>query len=98
MIIGGVLIAHGYQLGTAIFVSFLLNSVDVLVGSSAVIIGVILLIHRLGWPLIERPLYTVQKLNIIKNKKDLYACGMTLIALPTETVGGAMLHLLEKLF
>lgn len=97
-VIGFALFRYAQHFSEAVIGSFFLNSIDVLAGSAALIIALLLLLHRLLWPAIERPLYAMQRFNVIKNKKVLISCGATLLALPTETIGGAILQILSKLF
>jgi hypothetical protein len=72
---------HGSEV---IFFSFLLNAIDLFAGSAALILGLTLLIHRLLWPLLERPLYALQRYRVMSDKKLLWGVGLSLAFLPTH--------------
>jgi hypothetical protein len=61
--------------GAIIVVSLLLNAIDLFAGSAALLLGVSLLIHRLFWPILEKPLYAIQRYQVIRNKKLLWGRG-----------------------
>ena len=88
---------HTQTLAIAAIVSFVLNSIDVLVASVGLVISLLLLSHRIIWPVIERPLHAVHRFNIIGNKKALVGCGIALITLPTHSIGGLIFSILAKL-
>ena len=97
-VVGLAVFRYAKQLGITILFSFFLNSVDVLVCSVALIIAFLLLLDRLIWPLIQRPIYATQRFAVIRNKKALIGWGIALITLPTNTIGGMFLRLLGKIF
>ena len=83
------------QAAAAILVSLLFNSLDVLAGSAAFILAALLLLHRLFWPMIQRPLYAVYRFSPIKQKKWLVGIGFGLIFLSGLTIE-ALKALVEK--
>jgi hypothetical protein len=44
-----------------------------------ILLSISMLLHRLGWPLIERPIYLLQRNGIVKRHKLTAACGLMLI-------------------
>lgn len=60
----------------------LLNLVDILACSAFLLVLIFILLHRLVWPLIERPLYACARFQVIKNKKLLWTAGLVLIFAP----------------
>jgi hypothetical protein len=70
--------------GIIMFLSFLLNSIDIVAGFAALILALMLLLHRLLWPMIQRPLYAIQRFTPLKNKRLLWTMGISLILLPTH--------------
>lgn len=85
------------RFGPYIFFSILFNSIDVVAGFAAFVLAVFLLLHRLFWPVIGRPLYAIQRYAPIKNKRWLFATGVALILLPRHITFQVMKALLEKL-
>lgn len=83
--------------GATIALSFFLNAIDLFAGSAAFLLGLALLIHRFIWPLVERPLYALQRYGVIGNKKLLWGLGVALTLIPTHTTFGVLRLLIEKL-
>jgi hypothetical protein len=84
-------IALGFQLtkywesgSSTIAFSVMLNAIDLLAGSAALILGLALLVHRLLWPIFEKPLYALQRYEVIRNKRLLWGVGLALAFLPTH--------------
>jgi hypothetical protein len=85
--------------GGIIMLSLPLNSIDILVGCAALIVALLLLVHRALWPLIQRPLYAIQRHELIKKRKKwLLHAGVALIILPWHLTLESLKALLEKLF
>jgi len=84
---------HG---STVIFFSLFLNAIDLVAGSAALIVGTALLTHRLLWPAMEKPLYALQRYEVVRNKKLLWVVGLTLTFLPTHVSLDWLKGLLEK--
>jgi hypothetical protein len=64
----------------------ILNFVDVVACSVFLLLMLFVLVHRLIWPVLERPLYACARYGVIKNKKLLWALGGTLILVPSHSV------------
>jgi hypothetical protein len=60
---------------------FVLNSVSLLICGLALVFSCIVILHRLLWPLLQRPLYIFQRYGVIKRKKLLWAFGFALLLL-----------------
>jgi hypothetical protein len=82
--------------GEVILFSFFLNAIDFFAGSAALFLGLALLIHRLLWPVLEHPLYALQKYEVIRNKKLLWGVGLSLAFLPTHMTFDVFKSLLAK--
>ena len=82
--------------GGVLLLSFVLNSIDLVVGLAALMLALLLLVHRLVWPTIERPIYAMQRFGLVNNKKFLWTAGITLL-LPTYTIFQLLRSLLGKL-
>jgi hypothetical protein len=55
-----------------------LNEIDVLVALIFVFLALLMLCHRLFWPIINRPLYSLQAIGIARRRKLLYTVGIAL--------------------
>ena len=93
--VGVKLINVAHYAATMIVASVLFNGIDIVVGTAAFLLAILLLIHRVAWPLVERPLYAFQRYSPIKNKKWLFGAGVALITFATNS--GKLLELLSKL-
>ena len=80
-----------------IFVSLIFNFIDFLAGFAAFFAALLLLLHRLFWPAIQRPLYAVYRFAPIKEKKWLFRIGVVLILLPQHLTIEVLKKILEKL-
>lgn len=69
--------------GTVMF-SFPLNSIDFIACFASLVLGLLLLLHRLLWPMIQRPLYAVCRFAPLKNKLLMWGIGLTLLFLPSH--------------
>jgi hypothetical protein len=86
-----------WENGSAVILfSFYLNAIDFVAGSTALILGIALLAHRLLWPVVEKPLYALQRYEVVRNKKLLWAAGLALTFLPTHVSLDWFKGLLEK--
>jgi hypothetical protein len=95
--LGGALIRTFPYLGSMVVLSFMFNAIDCFASLVAVFLAVLLLIHRLAWPAVERPLYAICRFSPIKEKKWLFTTGMALILLPRHFSIEVFKALLEKL-
>jgi hypothetical protein len=67
---GGLAFAkYAPQVGAAIVFSILFNSINILVGTAALFLALLLLLHRLFWPAVQRPLYAIYRFAPIKEKE-----------------------------
>jgi len=57
----------------------------------------LLLVHRLFWPAIQRPLYAVYRFNPIKEKKWLFTIGVALLLFPHHVTMEVLKAILEKI-
>lgn len=57
------------------------NLYTAIVAISFVILALSMLLHIVIWPLMERPIYVLQDLGIVRRKKLLVAVGISLIAI-----------------
>jgi hypothetical protein len=69
------------------------TGVDVLVASAFILLAIIMLIHRLFWPIVARPIYALADLGLIGHRKLFGTVGLALLGLAT----GKPLELLLKL-
>ena len=87
--------------GGAVMVSLMFNSIDLLAGFAAFFLALVLLLHRLFWPAVQRPLYAIYRFAPMKRKKWLIATGLALLTLTSHTtlgiVKGAVKTVLGKL-
>jgi len=97
ILIGARVLHYWPGAGLAIAASFALNSIDFVVGFAALTLALLLLLHRLVWTMVERPLYAIQRFAPIKNKRLLWRTGIALVVLPTHTGLGLLRSLWEKL-
>ncbi len=88
---------HLPMAGGVLLFSFVLNSIDIVVGLAALMLALLLLLHRLVWPTVERPIYAIQRFGLIKNKKFLWGVGIALVFLPKHTTIQLLKSLVEKL-
>jgi hypothetical protein len=70
------------------------NLVDLLVSLLFVLAALLLLAHRLVWPLLENPVYTLQRIGVIGRRKLLVSVGFMMLAFAT----GVTFERLQKLF
>jgi hypothetical protein len=75
----------------SIALSFALNSINVLACFVGFLCAVLMLVHRLIWPVLERPVYDFQRLEIIKNKKLLQRIGFVIVILPPLSTTAGLL-------
>jgi hypothetical protein len=83
-------------IAAVIMFSFVLNAVSFVVGSASLFLAFLLLLHRLVWPVIERPLYAIHRFGLIRNKNLLWKIGLALVTLPTDSGVSGLKHLVQK--
>lgn len=72
--------SYSEPVGFALLLSYAVNSLDVLAILLAISITVLMLIHRLLWPALQRPLYAVQKVPLLQRKAAMWTIGTGLLA------------------
>jgi hypothetical protein len=96
-IYGGLaLFKHFPRVGATVLFSVILNFIDFLAGFAAFALALILLVHRLFWPAIQRPLYAIYRFSPITEKKWLIRVGVTLLILPYHLSLEALKTIVEK--
>jgi len=85
--------------GGALSLSFLLNSIDFFAASAGLVVAVVLLIHRLFWPVIQRPVYAIQRFVPLKQKKWLWGVGIFFLVMPKpKTLDMSLLKSIMHIF
>jgi hypothetical protein len=73
------------------------NFLDALVSLSWFLIAIMMLLHRLFWPLIERPVYAVFRYRVFSEQKKLvFFSGVALLGLAVPWVGRALENLVKE--
>lgn len=83
--------------GAMVLVSIMFNAINFFAGFAAFFVAVILLVHRLLWPAVQRPLYAIYRFAPIKEKKWLFRAGVILLFLPNHFTVAVLKAILEKL-
>jgi hypothetical protein len=68
--------------GFVLIFSWVFNLITLLTCFLGFLLAFTILLHRLFWPLLQRPLYGFQRFGIIKKKKLLWSVGIFLLLLP----------------
>ena len=64
------------------------NAIDAFVGSAWFLVAVLMLVHRLLWPMLERPLYALERHKVLTNHRKMIVCtGVALICVACPPVG-----------
>ncbi|HSE18955.1 MAG TPA: hypothetical protein VLB46_17985 [Pyrinomonadaceae bacterium] len=71
-----------------IWVAVTSNLCIALIGATVVLLGVMLMVHKAFWPMLDRPLYALQRLGINRRKVVLRWVGSTLLGF---SIGGEQL-------
>jgi hypothetical protein len=95
--LGVALFKYSAQAGAMVVVSIMFNSIDFLAGIAAFLLALFLLLHRIFWPAIQRPLYAIYRFAPIKEKKWLFKTGVALLVLPNHFTVEVLRAILEKL-
>jgi hypothetical protein len=89
------------QAGAMVAISFMFNSIDFLAGFAALLLALILLLHRLFWPAVQRPLYAIYRyapLNVPpKEKKWMWTIGIALLFFPYHFTIDVLKAIIDKL-
>ena len=67
-------------IGLASLVVIPLNIVDLLLSFAVFFVLGLFALHRLFWPLLDKPLYAIARYGVIKRKSILWAVGLVLLA------------------
>jgi hypothetical protein len=92
--LGAFIFRFAPDVGALTVLSFVFNFINVIAGLAALLLALFLLVHRLFWPIIQRPLYAIQRYTPIKKKGWLFTTGVALIFLPGFTTIGAIIKYL----
>ncbi len=84
--------------GITIIFSCVFNTLNLLTTLLGFVLALAVLLHRMLWPLLQRPLYALQRYGVIRNKKLLWGLGISLLLLtPPGSLLYLVLHALGKL-
>ena len=64
----------------------LTNLYSAIIAASFVILSVSVVSHHLAWPVIERPLYAMQRFRIFEQRKALFLAGATLLGIASPVI------------
>jgi hypothetical protein len=95
--LGIALVKYAPQAGAMVLFSVMFNSIDFLAGFAALLLALLLLLHRIFWPAIQRPLYAIYRFAPIKEKKWLFRTGVALLVFPNHFTIEVLRAILEKL-
>ncbi len=95
--IGLAVYKYAPQAGSMVVVSLLFNFINFIAGFAAFFLSLLLLLHRLFWPAIQRPLYAIYRFSPIKEKRWLFSLGIALLLLPHQFTIETLKAILEKL-
>lgn len=65
--------------GLAMILSIALNTIDILTVVAVLIVAVLMLTHRLVWPIFQRPIYAIQRMTFVKSRRWLWSVGIALL-------------------
>jgi len=88
--------AFSEPVGFGLILSFAVNSIDVLAILLAISTAIAMLIHRLIWPALQRPLYAIQSLPLLKRKAVMWTFGTGLLAYSYAGVPRWIAEILSK--
>ena len=95
---------HSMLVGGVLLFSVFVNSIDIVVILTTLMIAALVLSHRIVWPLIQRPLYAIQRIEIVdpkewkKRKKLLWVLGVFLIVISFPGFPSWVIEMLEKIY
>ena len=83
--------------GIGLMFGTVLNFVDIVACSVFLLLLTFMLVHRLLWPVLERPIYAGARFGIIKEKKLLWGLGVALLFVPGhgESIWGMLQKILK---
>jgi hypothetical protein len=77
--VGSKLITFSSVLGLSMFLAIVLNLIDAFAAASAFIVAALMLIHRLMWPVLQRPIYAIQRMSNVNRKGWIWSVGIALL-------------------
>lgn len=80
LMLGSWLELGSFMLGAALLFSIPLNAIDFLACFAFLGVTIVMLFHRLVWPIVERPVYAFARLGIPYRRRFLY--GLTVLLFP----------------
>jgi hypothetical protein len=95
---------HSMLVGGVLLFSVFINSIDIVVMLATLMIAALFLTHRIVWPLIQRPLYAIQRIEIVdpkewkKRKRSLWVLGVFLIVIAIPGFPSWVKEMLEKIY
>lgn len=84
--------------GIGLMFGTVLNSVDIVACSVFLLLLAFMLLHRLLWPVLERPIYACARFGIFKQKKLLWTVGIALLLVPGhgESIWSSIQKIISK--
>lgn len=73
------------------------NLLAVTIALAAVILILLMLVHRLFWPAVSRLVYAVGRVGILQYRKTLFLIGVALVSVQFPTIGRGVTFVMEKL-
>ena len=73
------------------------NIIDIFVSLFFVMLALLLLAHRVVWPLLDVPVYALQRVGVIGRRKLMVFVGFTMLAFSTGFASGHLQKLFELL-
>jgi hypothetical protein len=83
-------------LGTIFLTASFSNFLDTLVSLAWLFVALVMLLHRMIWPLIERPIYALYRHRVLTDQKKLvFFGGVALVGLAIPSVGKALENIVK---
>lgn len=79
LFVGSKLIPLSGTFGLAMVLSIVLNLIDAFATIAALIVAALLLLHRIIWPALQRPIYAIQRMSHINRRGWLWSAGIALL-------------------
>jgi hypothetical protein len=70
----------------ALYIFALTNLYSAIVAASFTFMAITLILHRLLWPILNRPLYAIQRFRLFEQRKVLFGAGATLLGLASPAL------------
>ena len=88
---------YSEPLGIALILSYTVNSLDVAALLVVLALATLMLAHRLMWPLLQRPLYAIQRAPLIKQRGWMWAIGIFFITYASTGVPEWVRKLVDRI-